>query len=130
MLKKYLLNLYNNINSFSVNVDNLSIDFYNDKLNNMTGGANDFDDILEKFKITLETYKTKPKCNNDEIKKQFDRYIFFMKLYEDQTKKLVQEHREIGQKVDELIRDSEKLTGQNTKKIIDDINLLFSELLQ
>ncbi len=129
MLKKYLLNLYNNINLYSLNINDLSVDYYNDKVINMSGGAPDFDAVLKKFQETLQQYKTQPSYMNNTVKQQLERYIFFMNLYDKQVNKLSEEFKEVSQKITDLNNKAEFVQTQDMKKLIDDINILFTELL-
>jgi hypothetical protein len=129
MLKKYLLNLYNNINLYSLNINDLSVDYYNDKIINMSGGAPGFDEVLKKFQETLQQYKTQPSSPNDAVKEQLKRYIFFMNLYDKQVNTLSQEFKEVSQQITNLNNKAEFVQTQDMTKLINDINILFNELL-
>lgn len=139
MLKKYLLNLYKNLNLYS----NFNfIDYVNANKKNMNiliGGDPDyyqkvFLDLFDKIKLDLSNIREKQlkinKSNTNEIAVKLRTFKVFVELYQNYIVLLMDEHKEVKGKIDNIYTISQ---DEKTKKVVnavEDLTKQFKELLE
>lgn len=135
MLKKYLLNLYKNINLYS-NLDESKYIEVNEKNINIMIGGNDPDhyqkvflDLFGLIKQDLDKIKLNQPINTDEIAVKLRSFKVFTEIYQNYISQLMNEHIIAKEKIDNIYLIAK---DENTIKVlnaVENISTEFKKLL-
>jgi len=134
MLKKYLLNLYKNLNLYSNFNFSDYINASKKNINIMIGGDPDhyqkvFLDLFEIIKQDIEKIKSKQPLNTDEIAVKLRTFKVFAILYQNYIAQLMDEHIIAKEKIDDIDSIAKKQETQKILHFVEYFTEKFKELL-
>ncbi len=134
MFEIYLNNLYRNLNFYNIQNSDKYSELYKNKLKYMIGG-NINAERVQKLKELTQRYNEqvqqlkKKEINGDVVTIDAEKFKLMRDLILYTTKQIERDHESVKESIDRMNNTIEGEKFKNITKTIDDINIMFTQLL-